>query len=681
MINNLALFSEMLKSGVYLLVISSLAVLSANVVLSESSTKFCVIPTEHTPCPCSVVCHTFDHYLSKPEAFFQSHVTFQFLHGVHEVKKPFLGKNLTGLHLTGANAIVTVDITSTDSNSSWFTLYNSSDVTFNGLDFLVRERVSFSVCKLYILELHDVSDVKVSRVSFNNSCGGGVCIANIHVQTGKIQFDNAAFEVYGHGINITNVNSVVDVSHSVFFGRQNFVLLYAYYTMLTSNSALSIQHSKFYNGSGSVSVYILNLAEYTSFVLNMKHVTCRTPNGSDINVVVMSTEGKSEDLYVNATFDNVFLPGAMSSAFFLEFGTYFGKCTITINECRIHSHNECAIRMYLGNNPESQVFITNSVVKGNQTKLTDFPVSGMLIKGSSINPILNPSTIIQGVTFESNSYVTSASIDIVVTVLLYFIDNIEMIDCTFKGNIGTALYLETSSFTASGNLTFTNNTAYEGAAIFVNGPSIITASKETRFVFANNTANHAGGAIYITTDSGDTILFTLPFSLKEKCFINLKGDPYQCAGSDCILQFESNIANDGGDAIYGGDLDVVPYNSGPKMCIAALREMSSFTFSRTNITSMSAISSDPSRLCLCKNNTAQCLKYKKTIAIHPGQIFHISAFAVGQDFGSSRGTVFAQIFNKSRGASISSLYRAQPVGQYYCNDTYNLLSYKVVTPL
>ena len=152
-------------------------------------------------------------------------------------------------------------------------------------------------------------------------------------------------------------------------------------------------------------------------------------------------------------------------------------------------------------------------------------------------------------------------------------------------------------------------------------------------------------------------------------------------GSDCILQFESNIANDGGDAIYGGDLDVVPYNSGPKMCIAALYEMSSFTFSKTNITSMSAISSNPSRLCLCKNNTAQCLKYKKTIAIHPGQIFHISAFAVGQDFGSSRGTVFAQIFNKSRGASISSPYRAQPVGQYYCNDTYNLHSYKVVTPL
>ena len=37
-----------------------------------------------------------------------------------------------------------------------------------------------------------------------------------------------------------------------------------------------------------------------------------------ILIMVMSTEGKSEDLYVNATFDNVFLPGAMSSAFFLN---------------------------------------------------------------------------------------------------------------------------------------------------------------------------------------------------------------------------------------------------------------------------------------------------------------------------------------------------------------------------
>ena len=90
--------------------------------------------------------------------------------------------------MTGANATVTLDIKIPDSNSSWFTLYHNSDVTFDGLDFLVRERASSSVCKLYILELHDVSDVKVSRVSFNNSCGGGVYIANIHVQTGKIQF-------------------------------------------------------------------------------------------------------------------------------------------------------------------------------------------------------------------------------------------------------------------------------------------------------------------------------------------------------------------------------------------------------------------------------------------------------------------------------------------------------------
>ena len=57
-----------------------------------------------------------------------------------------------------------------------------------------------------IYNYNNLIEFYFKRVSFNNSCGGGVCIANIHVQTGKIQFDNAAFEVYGHGINITNVN-------------------------------------------------------------------------------------------------------------------------------------------------------------------------------------------------------------------------------------------------------------------------------------------------------------------------------------------------------------------------------------------------------------------------------------------------------------------------------------------
>ena len=481
----------------YLLVtISLLAVVSAGVLPAGAATEFCVVPTEQSLCPCSVICHTFDFYLASPELYFKSGVTFQFLPGVHSVSRSFSGSNITDMVFNGTNATLMIS----RSTDSWFTLHNSSQISLSGLNFISNLSGSNPSICTYILEFNNVTDIELSNVLLNNSRGAG-------------------------------------------------------------------------------------------------------------------------------------------------------------------------IKIELGSNQLSEVVIQNCVVKGNEGDPTDHPVSGLLILGAAGSAPV----IMRNVTFESNTYIPSASIDAVVTVLLASVRNVTMIDCTFKENMGTALYLENTTLTAIGVLTFTGNIAYEGAALFIR-LSTIVVYKDTTIYFSNNKANHTGGAISISSRSDDQVLVTLGISL-AKCFLSIEDYDYsQCQGNSCVLIFDNNVADDGGDAIYGGNLDQVKLES-KVTCIQVVESLSEF-----HQNTASLISSSPTRVCLCENHTPQCLEYNRNITVYPGQVFNISAFAVGQHFGSSKGTVFAQILNKSCGASVSKQSKVHTVDQHSCDDSSNLLSYRVLIP-
>ena len=211
---------------------------------------------------------------------------------------------------------------------------------------------------------------------------------------------------------------------------------------------------------------------------------------------------------------------------FLNLQHFMGRIyNIRIDKCTILYHHEGALRFALGNNQDSNVFITNSIVKHNQASPYHFPVSGMIIKGPT-NSLLNPVTLIENVTFDSNVYVASASIDSVVTVMLFFVHRVTVTNCHFNNNTGTALFLESSTVYLAGALTFANNTAHDGASIYINGPSVIYTNNLTRIVFKNNRALHTGGAIYINSPSINQILFTINdgLPLATKCFISVEGD-------------------------------------------------------------------------------------------------------------------------------------------------------------
>ena len=137
------------------------------------------------------------------------------------------------------------------------------------------------------------------------------------------------------------------------------------------------------------------------------------------------------------------------------------------------------------------------------------------------------SVIMSNVTVDSNIFSSSdvASMANRNTLLLYKLPNVTMMNCTFRNNTGTALYLDSSVLKIFGHNEFINNVGYEGAAMYINGGSLVKTDEKykekTTILFINNTASHTGGAIYISPESDISLLSYIYSShTHQKCFFD-----------------------------------------------------------------------------------------------------------------------------------------------------------------
>ena len=192
----------------------------------------------------------------------------------------------------------------------------------------------------------------------------------------------------------------------------------------------------------------------------------------------------------------------------------------------------------------------------------------------------------------------------------------------------------------------------------ISGISLLSSSKPLEnisadIIFDSNHAEHTGGAILI-----DTTTIWLPYCFLRDCHLN--------------LFFSSNTAQQGGNDVYGGNLDLEAVCNLPKTC----QGMQSDTdcvglyggFSCMNMVNnistfanhtLSSIASDPTRVCLCSaSGTPDCLNniLSGGITVYPGQLVTISVVAVGQHFGTAAGFVCALLLtlNKSSKSMHSS---------------------------
>ncbi len=205
---------------------------------------------------------------------------------------------------------------------------------------------------------------------------------------------------------------------------------------------------------------------------------------------------------------------------------------------------------------------------------------------------------------------------------------------------------------------FYNNSASQGGALYIQLLGIIQIGSNSHVEFRRNTAKKFGGAIY---------------AYDQTCLLRHQ------ESSSAVL-FRENIAKEGvGMHVYGASIKSSECYDNCQSIVSYIPSLNS---------SLSPVSSNPKRVCLCDlNGKPQCANISSMFVnwprVYRGELFNISAAVVGYDFGITVGTVDAG-FVPSQKQSISALHPDQyrqflesSSGRIQCsNISYSLYSSK-----
>ena len=212
--------------------------------------------------------------------------------------------------------------------------------------------------------------------------------------------------------------------------------------------------------------------------------------------------------------------------------------------------------------------------------------------------------------------------------LLLLSGNVTFANSTVRGPIH--VFQAGIKIKANANVVFANNSIRgKGGAMYLYYSSLNIESG-VNVTFINNSASDKGGAIYIAPGIDDDSLI---LNDESTCFFTL----WNCNNTRVpYISFINNSAEYGGDDIFGASLYTC-YRE--KQC--------NFNITVINPGSISAVSSDPLRVCICDSyGVPQCsdiVTHINSQTVHPGESFSVPAAIVGFDTqsGATTGTVYA----------------------------------------
>ena len=209
-------------------------------------------------------------------------------------------------------------------------------------------------------------------------------------------------------------------------------------------------------------------------------------------------------------------------------------------------------------------------------------------------------------------------------------------DSTFSHSPSTAITLSSSIVTVVGNVRFSHNQGIKGGALALIGSTMII-ERNAYLVFTENRATKTGGAIFNVN----------PMLSVSNCFYQFKD--YNYGKTAYTLKFVNNSADNGGNHIYGASLKsncyVLPGNINAGEQSYNIQEKY-FSLEPGYVSSLSPVSGDPSRVCLCdKAGKSQCEQTATAIDVYPGDPFTVAVVVVGGDFGITYGTVNAKFID------------------------------------
>ena len=369
-------------------------------------------------------------------------------------------------------------------------------------------------------------------------------------------------------------------------------------------------------------------------------------------------------------------------------GIYIYKCQNVYLHDVISSNNSDGL--YLQKSDNITVIQVN-VYHNNNHGISLTLINNISITNGILSSIVVDSTVNLQVSFclfsevDASTTITSTDPDSLPAIIELYDSSLNISECNFTRNNISSVKAFNSSITVSGDMLFSDNTAISGTVFNLRKRSTLTLQRDANICFKNNHATNNGGVFYIATEEIKEKGLTLGDVLERntigsviathtECFLHVEGSKSQKR-----MEFVNNTAGKGGDVLYGG-LVALGWDEDWN-CLFTFKNTSDFT----EQSSLSLVSSIPSRVCFC-NSTGHpdCLTVAdpETRTMYPGQTITIPGVVVGQDFGTVAGSVFAQFVKTAASDSIAIKHdqRTTGIGNCSCtNLSYTVFASKEVT--
>ena len=255
------------------------------------------------------------------------------------------------------------------------------------------------------------------------------------------------------------------------------------------------------------------------------------------------------------------------------------------------------------------------------------------------------------------------------------------LECSGNKAESGAISADNSDIYFTNKANFSNNSASNGGAISLVS-SVMHVTPNATVVFTRNFASGLGGAIYITNPRTRVVCDALSSTAASCAFQVLDGSPDNC--DFFSLQFNQNTAKIAGNAVYGDRTAAcIPSNSSLYCTNCSTPDFSAiYHYNGVGDSSdLSNFTSDPTRVCFCKDGIPDCYQFMKSITVTAGEIFHLSLATVGYGLGTVPGSVVARtnkqkVREPGKNSFGSDLQYSQDIGTECRDLSYSIISEK-----
>ena len=644
----------------YLLLLAAVLV---SISLPSTAVDFFVTPTQPAELTCPEPCYTLDQYARNVSLFEgQNNISLLFLSGEHILT--------TDLEINGVNKSVfsgldpsssVNDIRAVIDLQSNAGISVSNVLIFGLLNIAIRGKTTYVdfpdpyydnilTPRGQSLNFTNVSNISMCQVEMVNISllilTDGVPVQSTVIE--KCNYNNCTLNFISKSVNSaiikideTNIlGNYTPYTHD--FGRLEPGLAYSCPTCGGSESLiLSLDIQKSTVTGLDVGINIDNVGTDSQLILN-KTEFARNRIGVMISGLSMNTFTVRDTRFITNTFYGIQMSSVNVNNFTIDdsrfinniYGTYlqgsvihslivqnvlYTEGTSGLLAAFTSLHNMVVRNSEFSHNGGAGLYLTNGIIKKVaivDTMISYNLMSGLVLQTSSIET--SHSFLLKNCTFLSNSATGIA--------LINFHGNNVVRDSSFSDTTGTPIFAYQSDLVLSGETSFVDNEAVRGGGLSLIY-STLKFDNNSNIVFRNNTAREFGGAIYVVSFRTvfPEILLRDNNLFPQTCFYT------QELGTTSQVSFENNDATLGGKDIYGASDYTCSF--------------SNFKFAESGPTA-SSITSDPTRVCFCDNDSGAVQLCKTGSVLHnetrfPGETFTLSLVLVGYNFGTVTGTVYA----------------------------------------